>query len=196
MFAYFNDIITDLRWRGINYVGDTVIEPSSRWRFGGKRKLRQRGKKDCTRGWNVPLWGRRGWEKEQRAALAALHRSIRLYHPGAPTPYRFPVFSRSRKHNRSLKLRKTRWFLGLCVFTRKLYRCCRVDRVEELWFIRGFSSFLYMKKRLKILFKKVQVVTAKIFCKQQIFRDKREHIRIFLIGLLDRCVYFSKKNRR
>lgn len=27
-----------------------------------------------------------GWEKEQRAALAALHRSIRLYHPGAPTP--------------------------------------------------------------------------------------------------------------
>lgn len=86
MFAYFNDIITDLRWRGINYVGDTVIEPSSRWRFGGKRKLRQRGKKDCTRGWNVPLWGRGGWEKEQRAALAALHRSIRLYHPGAPTP--------------------------------------------------------------------------------------------------------------
>lgn len=30
VFAYFNDIITNLRWRGINYVGDTVIEPSSR----------------------------------------------------------------------------------------------------------------------------------------------------------------------
>lgn len=42
-----------------------------------------------------------GWEKEQRAALAALHRSIRLY-PGAPSVagYRFPVFSPSRKRSR------------------------------------------------------------------------------------------------
>lgn len=80
-----------------------------------------KGKEGLHEGVECAVEGGGGWEKEQRAALAALHRSIRLYYPGAPTPsvagYRFPVFSRSRKLIEII-LQDTDEICGLSLFTR------------------------------------------------------------------------------
>lgn len=129
VFAYFNGY-TDLGWRGINYVGDTVIEPSSRWRFGGKRsrKLRQRGKKDCTRGWNVG-------GGEGAACRSSSSPPINTSLPPRCTDtirgyHRFPVFSRSRKYKSLVEITQDTmippWTLRF--YTQIISRCCRVDR--------------------------------------------------------------------
>lgn len=94
IFDYKITRFEDTGWRGINSARhrDRAIIEMTLW-----RETETKGKEGLREGVECGV----GWEKEQRAALAALHRSIRLY-PGAPSVagYRFPVFSPSRKRSR------------------------------------------------------------------------------------------------